>query len=428
MKNVFIKSTLILMMGTLMTKILGFFIRIIFTRIIGPDGISLYSIIMPTYSLLIAVTQLGLPYAISAIMARGQRRGINIFSSIIPCALIFDVIIIALIYFTAPFLANELLKNPASYYPIVAICFVIPFTTISGIIKGYYFGKQNMFPNAISNVFEQLARLIILVTVIPLLLKTSTVLAVTGYIVTSAISEIVQIVVYLFFAPKNFKIHINDLKPQKGIVKEVFGLSIPNVSGHIIGNISYFFEPIILTHVLLFAGYSTGFITGEYGIYNAYVIPILTMPSFFTQALNTTLIPEVSKHYKDRKYVRKRYLQSSGISLLIGLIFCIFIYYNGHAILKLMYNTSDGFDYLMLLTVFFPLFYLEGPLVAVLHGLNQAKYTMQTTLIACILKLLVMTILSLFSIGIYGLVISEIVDIFTVIYLNMARLHKLKYI
>lgn len=78
MKNAFIKSTVILMLGSLVTKVLGFVIKIIFTRIIG-EGINLYSLIMPTYSLLIAVTQLGLPYAVSAIMARNNYRGIKVF-------------------------------------------------------------------------------------------------------------------------------------------------------------------------------------------------------------------------------------------------------------------------------------------------------------------------------------------------------------
>ena len=77
MKNAFIKSTVILLIGTLITKLLGFFIKIIFTRMIG-TGINLYSLIMPTYSLLVAITQLGLPYAISVIMAKNNYRGLKV--------------------------------------------------------------------------------------------------------------------------------------------------------------------------------------------------------------------------------------------------------------------------------------------------------------------------------------------------------------
>ena len=154
MKNAFIKSTVILMLGSLITKVLGFVIKIIFTRIIG-EGINLYSLIMPTYSLLIAITQLGLPYAVSAIMARNNYRGIKVFSSITPIALLFNIVIIVSVFIFAPYLANNLLKNPDAYYPIISICFILPFTTISGILKGYYFGKQNMFPNAISNILDR---------------------------------------------------------------------------------------------------------------------------------------------------------------------------------------------------------------------------------------------------------------------------------
>ena len=69
MKNKFIKSTLILIVGALFTKLLGFIIRIIFTRTVGIDAINLFSLIMPTYSLLITLASLGLPLAISNLIA-----------------------------------------------------------------------------------------------------------------------------------------------------------------------------------------------------------------------------------------------------------------------------------------------------------------------------------------------------------------------
>ncbi|MDE6292271.1 MAG: oligosaccharide flippase family protein, partial [Bacilli bacterium] len=348
MKNAFIKSTIILMLGSLVTKILGFVIKIIFTRIIG-EGINLYSLIMPTYSLLIAITQLGLPYAVSAIMARNNYRGLKVFSSITPIALLFNIIIIVLVFIFAPFLSETLLKNPDAYYPIISICFILPFTTISGILKGYYFGKQNMLPNAISNVFEQLTRFILLLTLIPFLMRFNIIVAVSGYIIISAVSELIQIIIYLFFAPKNLKFTLHDIKPSYEVATSIFSISIPNVSGRLIGNICYFLEPIILTHLLLFVGYSNSFILSEYGIYNAYVIPILTMPSFFTLALNTTLIPEISKNYLDKRHVKRRLVQSLTFSFLIGLAFCIYTYFQGDFILNILYATNKGSEYIKVL-------------------------------------------------------------------------------
>ena len=427
MKNIFLKSTLILLFGVMISKLLGFFIKIILVRIIG-DGINIYSLIMPTYSLLIAITQLGLPYAISCIMAKNNNRGIHIIASIIPITLLFNAIIIGLIIAFAPFLSNTLLKNPDTYYPIISICFVLPFTSISGIIKGYYFGKQNMLPNSISTIIEQVVRMILLITVIPLLLKISTTAAVSGYIIASAISEIAQIIVYLFFAPKKLSITLSDLKIRVPLMNELLSISIPNLSGRLIGNICYFFEPIILTNILIFVGYSTNYIQGEYGVYNAYVIPILTMPAFISLAMNSTLVPEVSKNYKNKGYLRRLLKKCLLFSFLIGIVYCIFLYFRGSFLLDILYNTDKGIDYIKILAIFFPLFYIEGPLSSALQGLNLSKYTMQTTLIGCIIKILTLTILSFFSIGIYGLIISEIVDIIVVDYLNIKKLYELGYI
>ena len=156
--NKFLKSTLILMFGSLITRALGFIIRIIFTRIIGSDGINLYSMIMPTYSLFITIAQMGFPIAISNIIAKGEKRAKNILSSIIPSSLLINLFIIILIFLIAPFLSNTLLKNPDTYYPIISIAFVIPFISISSIIRGYFFGKQRMLPHTISNVIEQIVR------------------------------------------------------------------------------------------------------------------------------------------------------------------------------------------------------------------------------------------------------------------------------
>ena len=165
--NKFLKSTIILMIGSLVTKALGFIIRIFFTRTIGVEAINLYSLIMPTYSLLITLAQMGLPIAISNLVAKGEKSSKNILFSIIPISLIINLGIIILIFLFAPYLSNNLLKNPDAYYPIISIAFVIPFISISSIIRGYFFGKQKMLPHTISNIIEQLARLIIILVLLP---------------------------------------------------------------------------------------------------------------------------------------------------------------------------------------------------------------------------------------------------------------------
>ena len=73
MKNKFIKSTIILIIGGLITKLLGFVIKIVYTRMIGEDGISLFMLVTPAYSLFITIAQLGLPIAISKLVAENKN-------------------------------------------------------------------------------------------------------------------------------------------------------------------------------------------------------------------------------------------------------------------------------------------------------------------------------------------------------------------
>ena len=87
MKNSkFVKSTFILIIGGLITKILGMVIKIITTRLIGTEGIGLYMLITPTFTLLIALSQLGFPIAISKLVSEGKNNNKNLIFSIIPLA------------------------------------------------------------------------------------------------------------------------------------------------------------------------------------------------------------------------------------------------------------------------------------------------------------------------------------------------------
>lgn len=422
MKNKFVKSTLILMIGSLLTKLLGFIIKIIFTRTVSQNDINLYSIIMPTYSLLITLASLGLPLAISNLIAENKKSSKKILFSIIPISLIINIFLIIVIFLLAPFISNNLLHNPDTYYPIISIAFVIPFISLSSIIRGYFFGKQKMLPHTVSNVIEQIFRLLIIVIFLPKILKYGTVITVSAYILFNIISEIISIIVFLLFAPKNFVIKKEDLKPDIKIAKEILSIAIPTTSSRIIGNIGYFFEPIILTATLTLVGYSNEFILNEYGIYNAYVLTLLTIPSFFILALNTSLVPEISKNKNNKKIIIKRLKQSLILSLVIGLISNTIVYIFTEDLLKLIFNTTSGIEYIKFLAPFFVFLYLEGPLASCLQALNYAKYTMTVTIITTITKLLTLFIFSLLHIGLYGLLISEIINIFLVVYLNSKKI------
>ena len=425
-KNIFIKSTLILILGGIITKILAFIIRIIYTRIVGAEVLGLYSLVTPTYSLLITIATLALPTTISKLIAENKHNNLKIISTSTILIMTINFVVVLFMLFSAKFIAVNLLHEERCYLLIIAMSLTFPIISISCIIKGYFYGKQNMVPNVVSNIIEELVRGTLIYLFVPSIMARSEILAAASLFIISFFEEVVSIFVNLMFLPKHIKIRKNDLIPDKYTLKNILNISLPTVSSRIIGNIGYFFEPIILTNLLLFSGYSNNYILVEYGAYNAYSIAILTVPSFFITAISSSLIPEVSKNYLQCNYkcMKKRLKEALTFALFIGISYSIILIFFGDTILNFLYNTHLGINYINILAPIFPLFYIENILISYLQALDKAHITMKITIIGVIVKLVVLASTSLMHIGMYSLIASEIANIFLVVFLNIYYVHK----
>ena len=347
-KSKFIKSTIILLIGGFFTKVLGMIIKIVMTRLIGTEGIGLYMLILPTFSLLIAIAQMGMPIAISKLVAEDKRNNKNLVFSCLPISICINIIIMIILIFISKFLANNLLHDSRCTLALTMIGLVLPFISISSILRGYFFGKQKMIPHVVSNVTEDIVRLIIMVFGIPFFLIKGIEYAVAFIVLSNIISELTSILVLFFFLPKHFSIKKEDFIPHKNSIKDVFEISLPTTASRLIGNIGYFFEPIILTFFLLKNSYSNSFIVNEYGILNGYVMPLLLLPSFFTQAISQALIPVVSNNYANNNltYTKNKIKQAIFLSLLIGIPATLIFLICPEIPLKLIYNTDQGLNYI----------------------------------------------------------------------------------
>lgn len=413
MKSKFIKSTIILIIGGLITKLLGMFIKIVLTRTVTEKGIGLYMLILPTFNLFITLSTLGLSPAISKIISEKKKNSKKIVLSIIPTVIIYNIILIIILIIISPLLSKYLLQNNETYYPLIAISLTLPFICISSIIKGYYFGKEKMFPHTLSNIIEQLTRLLLTYLYVPNLLNFGLNIAITGVVLINIISEFASIIVLLLFLPKEEKISKDDFKPDKDILKDVLNISIPSTGSRLIGSLVYFFEPIILTFCLKLTGYTTEFITTEYGIINGYAYPLLLMPSFFTLAISNALLPVISNSYANNKtkYAKKKLKQAILFSLLIGIPCTLIFMFIPDVPLNLIYNTNLGIKYISFIAPFFVLHYIQAPLTSCMQAMGKAKEAMYGTLVGSIIKTILLIVLSLCKIGLWGLIISSIANI-----------------
>ena len=422
-ENTFYKSTFILLVGGIFGKLIGFILKIIITRRLGTEGMGLYSLLTPTNALITTISVFSYSNAISKLVAEQKYDNKSLFISIIPISIILNIFFILIVYLISKPLSISL-KNYSLYLPIICLSLTMPFISISAIIKGYFWGKQNMFPYILSNFIEQIIRLLLIVFFITKI--NNIIYSICFIILIDIIGEISSWIVMINYTPK-IKLKIHDLKINKQIIKDIMSFTIPTTLSKIIGSISYFAEPIILTSTLLYVGYTNDYIVYEYGIINAYSLSTLLLPQFFTQNMSTSLIPELSRQYKLNNYSLciKRIKQIVLLSSLIGTISTLIITIFPKPILFILYNTNEGIDYIRLLSPFTILFYIEYPLINALQALGKTKLIMNITIKTSFIRIISLIVFSLLKIGMYSLVITIIINLITSTYLYYKNIKKI---
>lgn len=426
MKSNFFKSTFILIIGGFFTKIISMFIKIVMARLLGTEGIGIYSLVSPTFMLLISIASLGLPVAISKLVSEDKRNNKNLVFLCFPITIFINVLIMIFLLFFSKYIANDLLHEPRIRLGLICIGFVLPFISISSILRGYFFGKQRMVPHVISNVTEDLVRLVVIMVGVPFFLAKGIEYAICFIVLSNIFSELSSIFVLFFFLPRNFKVSRSDLIFDKGSLRDVLVISLPTTGSRLIGNIGYFFEPIIMTYFLLKSGYSNGYIVNEYGIINGYVMPLVLLPSFFTLAISQAIIPVISYNYShgNIRFARCKMHQAILFSLFIGIPATLVFLFIPHIPLKLIYNTMSGISYVRVMSIVCLLHYIQSPISSCLQAMGYANDSMKGTLFGMVLRSLFLVIGCSIHIGMWGLIIATSVNIIFVTIYDYCKVNK----
>jgi len=437
-KQTFLQGTLILIFAGMITRLLGFVNRLVIARLLGEEGIGLYMMALPTLFLVINLTQLGLPIAISKRVAEAtakndHRKVKRILIVSLMVTGITSIIFTAGMLLAAPFIASTLLTDERTLYPLMTISPIVPIIAISSILKGYFQGKQNMKPQSYAIIIEQIVRITCVALFINLLLPFGLEYAAAGAMISVIIGELASLMymVYLFKRKKTIKIRtkfFSYLKASKQTLKELFSIALPSTGSKMIGSISNFLEPILVAQSLAIAGFSTSIVTKQYGELTGYVLPLLFLPTFITNSLSIALVPSISEAeaHANKSLTHYRIHQSLRISLASGALATIVLVLFSVPILTYMYGTANASKYVTLMAPFFILLYVQAPLQAALQALDFAKSAMMNSLIGAICKLSVLFLLaSNPSFGMMGVAISMSVGVVLVTLLHLATLRKL---
>ena len=411
--NLLIKNIIILLVSGALAKVLGMLGKIIYTRIVGVNVVGLYTMITPTFMLIISICQFSFPISISKISAEEKYDNKSLLKSAYFVGSIISIILIIILILTSNLIALSL-HNKLLAPAILSISAIIPFVMISSVQRGFLHGKEDMLPASITNVTEEIIKIILILFLLPIAISKGDITSVIFLILFNVITESSNI---LFMQKVISKKYISNKKGKvnKKIIKEILSISIPTTSVRLIASIGFFLEPIILTNTLLSSGYSPNYITMEYGIINSYIVPLLSIPSFFSISIASALLPNITKAYANKKYDKfnKKLLKLMFLSMLVGAVCLTIILIFPNEILKLVYNVNFGINYIYLIGPFFLILYMQPTLSVALQAMNKTNKLFLTSTISVIIKYSALYVLGKIGFGMNALIFAMIAGIVT---------------
>lgn len=174
-KNSFVAGAFITTLGIVISKILGIVYVIPFHAVIGEQGGALYGYAYTIYALFMSLATAGIPLAMSKIVSEYQTLGYygakkRAFVLGKKIALLLGLICFIILMFTAPLLAKAILGDLVGGNTVEDVTFVIRVIStailvvpVLSIYRGYFEGHRFMSPPSISQVLEQIVRVLIIV-------------------------------------------------------------------------------------------------------------------------------------------------------------------------------------------------------------------------------------------------------------------------
>lgn len=433
MKKTFFINTLVILITGFIIKFLGLINRIFITRLLGTEGMSLYILSFPTIMLFISISGLCLNVTISKLVSENIKTRLHspkllLYKSIKLSLIVSLFTIIGFLLLINP-LVELWLKNEELYIPLLSVIPLIPLVGISDSLRGYLNGIKDMMKSSISTLLEQITRIVFSILFLFIFVPYGNKVATFFCLIALSMGEIASIIYCLVVLKRIGIIHYeNTTNEMNAIIK----VALPSTLSRLVGNFTFFLEPILFVFILTKLNYTNNIIQTTYTIINAYTISLLTLGSFVSNALSTSVIPSISENYvtgnidKVNYYIKKTII----FSLIPGIFISIILFFYPYELMNLIYGTTEGAKEVKYFVVFFLPYYLQAPLSSIYQALGKAKSLFITSSIFNVLRLLLIVVLSYVDfINLNSLLVATFItlDIFSlIIYLKIKKLTSFK--
>ncbi len=430
-KKTLLYSTLILSFANFFVRILGFIYRIILSRIIGPQGMGLFQLIFPVYILANTLTSSGIGIAVSKLTAEYKVRRDNnsilktVFWAFI-IVIIVSIILCLLVIFNINTIANSFLKDIRTARPLLILFPCIILTGLSSVLKGYFYGINNVSPSALSDIVEQITRIgvvfFILVNTCNLSDEKSAIIAVIGMIAGELLGLMFLYCLYILNLKKTFVSKFTRVRSHH-ILKNILAISLPITFTRFFASIITSCNSIIIPQCLLISGMTQEEAIGTFGVVTGMVMPLIFLPFTIISALCVVIIPELSESSVLKKWpqIHDRISKSIHITCLTAFLAMSVLSSYSHLIGNILYKNTDVGKYLLPLSFSIIFLCLKQSLASILNGLGQQKIASFHFIIGNLVQIIFTFLLVANArLNIYGFIIGLMANNLLVTYLNFS--------
>lgn len=440
-KQSFLKGAAILAIAGIISKALGAVYRIPLGRIIGSEGMAYYQTAYDLYVWMLTISAYSIPIAISKLVSEKielQRRdeAHKIFKVAVALIAFLGITVSAVLFFNAQELAN-LLKNPGAYLAVLCVAPAIFTVSLSGAFRGYFQGMQNMTPSAVSQVTEQLARVVFGFALAILFLPLGFKAAAGGAVFGTTIAGLTSFLTLIYIYRVKRKEIWNGIHSQKGpklestvsILKKIIVFSVPITIGGSIMPVMNVLDTFIVMDRLQAGGFTMELATRLFGQLKGMAGAFINLPQIFTISLAASLVPAISESVArhDHESIRSKSELAIRISLIIGLPAAFGLFILADPIMKLMYPAETAslgvaLRYLSMAVIFLT---LVQTMTGILQGMGKERIPVINMVIGALVKVVVSYVLtSIPFINIRGAALGTVAGYAVSASLNLAAIMK----
>lgn len=380
-------------------KAIGFVYRVFIANSIGSEGLGLYQLVTPIYSLLVLVLSAGISVAVSRFVAeetskRMERKSMRIASVSAGLVMITGVIICGILLLNLDTLVLGATGDNRTRSSLFWTLILVPPIAAASAYKGYFYGKEDMIPNALAQIAEQIAKLITVLSLHGLFkgqgVEKLCLLAVIAMLVGECVN--VSVVYITFFVRKSKMKKALAVDHEKRIytVKKICKTAVPISLNRLVISGIYTAESLIIPQRLILYGLTMQESLKAFGKLSGMASPLVFFPSMLPGALATALVPAIAGAVASKQYsiANRQISQSIKLTLIMGLLFTSFFACSSNEIAELVFPGNNVGEILRILAFTGVFLYLQQTMLGILNGLAREKSILINTLAGSIIRLI----------------------------------------